>query len=100
MIGASQLVIQRAVHGFSATTRGPLALIILFPIVLVIGFFAERFRRRSAVVLGAILLLAIAAMTVWGTGNAPIRYRLAYLLVGPTVAFIGTAMHWRRNSAR
>jgi hypothetical protein len=97
VVGAAQLVIQWTVQSLTATAHRPLVLIIIFPIVLLIGYISERTRRRSAIVLGAMLLLAIAAMTLWSAGNAPVQYRLAYLLLGPAVAFIGAAMNWRRS---
>jgi hypothetical protein len=100
MVGGAQLLIQWAVRNMTTGAHAPLVLAILFPVILLIGYLAERLRRSAAIVLGTMLLLAIAAMTVWNTGSSPLPYRLAYLLVGPTVAFVGIAMDWRRRSAR
>jgi hypothetical protein len=99
VVGAAQLVIQWAVQSFTLTAHRHLDLVIIFPTVLLIGYISERFRHRSAIFLGAVLLLAIAAMTLWSAGNAPVLYRLAYLLLGPSVAFIGAAMNCRSKSA-
>jgi hypothetical protein len=91
-VGVVQLIIHWAIPSSSATVYNPLGLVIIFPMVVLIGYFAERFRRRAAIVLGAMMLLAITAMTVWTTESAPLWYRVAYFFVGPAAAFIGSAL--------
>jgi hypothetical protein len=91
-VGVVQLVIHWAIPSSSAPVYKPLGLVIVFPMVVLIGYFAELFRRRAAIVLGAMMLLAITAMTVWTTENAPLWYRVAYFFVGPAAAFIGSAL--------
>jgi hypothetical protein len=91
-VGVMQLIIHWAISSSSAPVYNPLGLVIIFPIVVLIGYFAERFRRRSAIVLGAMMLLAITAMTVLTSENAPLWYRGAYFFVGPVAAFIGSAL--------
>jgi len=91
-VGVMQLIIHWAIPSASAPVYNPLGLVIIFPVVVLIGYFAERFRRRAAILLGAMMLLAITAMTVWATENAPLWYRAAYFFVGPAAAFIGSAL--------
>jgi hypothetical protein len=95
-VGVSQLIIHWAIASASATFYNPLDLVIIFPMVVLIGFFAERFRRRAAIVLGAMMLAVITAMAVWATENAPLWYQAAYFFVGPAAAFIGGALRSRR----
>jgi drug/metabolite transporter (DMT)-like permease len=91
-VGVAQLILYWAITSFSVTVYSPLGLIIVFPIVVLIGYFAEGIRRRSAIVLGVMMLLAMTAMTVWTTENAPLWYRVAYFFVGPAAAVIGSAL--------
>ena len=95
-VGVVQLILHWAIPSSSATGYNPLGLVIIFPMVVLIGYFAERFRHRAAIVLGAMMLLAITAMTVLTTESAPLWYRLAYFFVGPAAAFIGSAMRSQR----
>lgn len=88
-VGVVQIIIRLVISSASTTRYNPLDLIAIFPMVVLIGYFAERFRRRSAIVLGVMMLLAITAMTVWATENSPLWYRVAWFFVGPVAAFIG-----------
>jgi hypothetical protein len=88
-VGVAQLIIRWAMPRSLATAYNPLDLIIIFPMVVLIGYFAERFRRRAAIVLGAMMLIAITAMTVGATESSPLWYRIAWFFVGPAAAFIG-----------
>jgi hypothetical protein len=97
LVGVAQLIIRWALQSLSARSHPLLILIILVPIILLIAYLAERLRRKSAIMLGAILMIAIAAMTMWSSRNAAMQYQLAYLLVGPCVAFFGTALNWRNR---
>lgn len=91
-VGVVQLIIRWVISSSSATVYNPLDLIMIFPMVVLIGYFAERLRRRSALVLGAMMLIAITAMTVWATEAAPLWFRVAWFVVGPAAALIGGAL--------
>lgn len=81
-----------------AAAFDPLGLIITFPMVVLIGYLAARFRRRAAIVLGAIMLLNVTAMMIWSTEAMPRWYRIAYFLVGPAATFIGSALRSLRSA--
>ena len=96
-VGLVELVIHRAVSGSFVATYNPLSLILTFPMVVLIGYFAARFRRRAAIALGAMMLLAVTVMTLSTTENAPPWYRIAYFFVGPAAALIGSSLSWLRS---
>jgi hypothetical protein len=96
-VGLVQVVIYWTIPSSAAPVHSPVGLVIVFPIVLIIGYVAEQFRRRAAVVLSGMMLLAITMMSVLTTESAPLWYRLAYFVVGPAAALIGGAL--RRSSA-
>ncbi len=85
-VGVAQVIIRMALSSASATRYNPLDLIAIFPMVVLIGYVAERFRRRAALVLGAMMLLAITAMTVGQAESSPLWYRVAWFFVGPAAA--------------
>jgi hypothetical protein len=70
----------------------PLGLIVTFPMVVLIAYFAERLRRRAAIVLGAMMLLVITAMTVSMNESSPLWFRIAWFVLGPAAALIGTVL--------
>jgi hypothetical protein len=70
-------------------TYTPLELIVTVPAVVLIGYFAARYRRRAAIVLGVMMLLVVTAMTLSNTEHMPLWYRIVYFFVGPASAFIG-----------
>jgi hypothetical protein len=70
-------------------TYTPLELLITVPAVVLIGYFAARYRRRAAFVLGVMMLLVVTAMTLSSTEHMPLWYRIVYFFVGPASAFIG-----------
>jgi hypothetical protein len=70
----------------------PLGPIVSFPLVMLIAYFAERWRRRAALVLGVMMLIAITAMTLVMTESAPLWFRVVWFFVGPAGAFIGGAL--------
>jgi hypothetical protein len=74
----------------------PMGMIIAFPLVVLIGYFAAQLRRAAPLVLGAIMLLNVTAMTLWATETAPAWYTIAYFIVGPAAVIIGAAMRWQR----
>ena len=94
-VGVVQVIIHWAITSSSIGVYNPLGLIVVFPMVVLIGYVAERFRRRSALVLGAMMLIAITAMTILVNENAPLWYRVAYFFVGPAAAVIGRALSSR-----
>lgn len=74
----------------------PLGLIVSFPPIVIIGYFAARFRRGAAILLGLIMLVVITVL-MWGTTEPmPLWFRVGYFIVGPAAAFIGSAVHSRR----
>ena len=91
-VGVAQLLIRWAMPRSWVTAYNPLDLIFIFPMVVLIGYFAERFRRRAAIVLGAMMLIAITAMTVGAAESSPLWYRIAWFFVGPAAAFIGSVL--------
>ena len=91
-VGLGQLVIYWAIPGSSAPTYDPLGVILTFPLVVLIGYFAEQSRRRAAIVLAAIMLFAITAVTLLIAENAPFWYHAAYFVVGPVGAWVGGAL--------
>ena len=100
-VGVVEFIVNWATAGWLATSSAaynPLGMFITFPAVVLIGYFASRFRRRAAFVLGAIMLLSVTAMTVWSTETMPRWYRIAYFLVGPAAACIGSVMHSLRRA--
>ena len=76
----------------------PLGLIILFPIVVLIGYVAGRFRRGAPVVLGVMMLLVVSAMMAMTTEDMPLWYAIAFFVTGPAAAFTGSALRLSRYS--
>jgi Solute carrier family 35 len=78
-------------HALPTGTRTytPLELIITVPAVMLIGYFAARFRRAAAAVLGVMMLLVVTAMMLSSTEHMPLWYQIVYFWVGPAAAFIG-----------
>jgi hypothetical protein len=102
-IGLVELLVNAAIAGVSATSPGdynPLGMLITFPAVVLIGYFAAGFRRRAAIALLAMMLLSVTAMTLWADEKLPIWYRIAYFLVGPAATLIGNAWRSRLRSLR
>ncbi len=97
-----QTFVQWAIRSLAVKVDGPVAMVIFSPLVLLIGYLAERIRRRTSIVFGALLLLTIAAMTVWdlNTGKLHIQRQLPAYLLGLAVICIGVATKRRRSSAR
>lgn len=102
-IGLVEFLVNAAIAGVSATSHGaynPLGMLITFPAVVLIGYFAAGFRRRAAIVLIAMMLLSVTAMTLWADEQLPTWYRVAYFLVGPAATLIGGAWRSRLRSLR
>jgi hypothetical protein len=99
-VGVVEFFVNRAMSSPSAA--GPIAyallgLIIPFPTVVLIAYFAARIRRRAPFILGAIMLLMVTVMTLTSAEIVPTWYRIAYFLVGPAAALIGGALHRQRS---
>jgi hypothetical protein len=100
-VGIIELIVNWTISRSSASgtaAYSPLGMIITFPMVVLIGYFAERFRHSAAIVLGAMMLLAVTVMMLSTTERMPLWYRVAYFFVGPAAAFIGTALRSPRPS--
>lgn len=95
-VGLVELIVNRVICS-SAAAYNPLGLVITFPMVVLIGYFAARFRRSAAILLGAMMLLAVTVMTASTTESTPQWYRIAYFFVGPTATFIGSALRSLRQ---
>jgi len=91
-VGAVQLIIGWVLPTSYGPTYDPLGLLVIFPVIVLIGYFAERSRRKAAIVLAAMMLLAITAFTMLTTENAPLWYLVAYFVVGPVAALVGSAL--------
>jgi hypothetical protein len=90
-----ELIVNRAIPSSSAAsaTNMLLGLLIPFPLVVLIAYFAARLSPRAPIVLGAIMLLMVTLMTLTSAERIPAWYRIAYFLVGPAAAFIGSLLN-------
>jgi hypothetical protein len=98
-VGVVEFVVNWALAGSSATgtaAYNPLGMAITFPMVVLIGYCAGGIRRTAPAVLGALMLLSVSAMTLWGNERLPTWYTIAYFCVGPAAAFIGSSLRSRR----
>lgn len=99
-VGVVELIVNWALAYSSVTgtvAYNPVGMFVTFPIVVLIGYFAARFRRAAPIVLGAIMLLTVTAMTLWSTERTPAWYTIAYFVVGPAATLIGSALRSRRR---
>jgi hypothetical protein len=95
-VGVAEFTVNWAISNRAATSIFAyklLGLIITFPIVVLIGYFAARFRRGAAFVLGVMMLLVVTMMMLWTTESMPTWFRIAYFIGGPAAAFIGSGLH-------
>jgi hypothetical protein len=84
---ANRVMVRFLAMGAHAYT--PLELLITVPAVVVIGYFAARFRRRAATVLGVMMLPVVTAVILTSTEHMPLWYQIVYFLVGPAAACMG-----------
>ena len=94
-VGVIEVIAGRATASSSATGTAPynpLFMVTTFPPVVLVGYFATRLRPKAAIVLAAMMLLTVTAMTLWSTEIMPPWYRIAYFLVGPAAIFLGSAL--------
>ncbi len=97
-VGVAQILIRIASFSVYTARNNPLDLLIIFPMVVLIAYGAERLRPHAAFVLGAMLLAAITAMTLTTTEvSAPLWYRVAWFFVGPAAAILGRVLHQVRR---
>ena len=99
-VGVAEFTVNWAISNRTATGAfgfRPIGLVILFPIVMLIGYFAARFRPKAAIVLGAMMLLVVTSMTLWGSESMPVGYRIAYFCTGPAAAFLGSCLRTVRT---
>jgi len=94
-VAVAELSVDWAISNWTAVgtfAYKPLGLIMLFPIVILIGYVAGRFRRRAPIVLGVMMLLVVTTMMLSTTESVPPWYGVAYFVMGPAAAFIGAAL--------
>ena len=92
VLGAVQWIIGWAFPASHRPTFDPVGLVILLPVIVLIGYFAERSRRSAAKMLAALMLLAVTALTLFAAEEAPLWYRVAYFVGGPLAALVGGAL--------
>ena len=95
-VAVAELSVDWAISNWTAVgtfAYKPLGLIMLFPMVVLIGYVAGRFRRRAPIVLGVMMLLVVTTMMLSTTESVPPWYGVAYFVMGPAAAFIGAALH-------
>ncbi len=94
-VGVVELAVNAAIS--NSSSNNPLGMLITFPMVVLIGYFAARFRRSAAIVLGAMMLVAVTVMTLSATESMPTWYRIAYFFAGPLATFTGAGLHSLRS---
>jgi hypothetical protein len=96
-------VVRRAIPNWTADGAfidTPLAFLIILPAVGLIGFLAERLRRRAAFVLGALLLLVVTVMGLASPDmkiSPPLWFKAVWFLLGPAAAIGGMLCSVRRS---
>jgi hypothetical protein len=90
-VGLVEFIVNRVISSSSAVSCDPLGMVITFPMVVLVGYFAA-YRPKAPIVLGAMMLLAVTVMTATAAESAPQWYRIAYFFAGPTAVFIGSAL--------
>jgi hypothetical protein len=99
--GVVDVVVTRAIPNWAADgtfAPSPLGVVIKLLVVGLIGYFAERSRRRAGLVLGAILFLVIAAMTLSSSEmSSPLWFKASWFFLGPAAAVGGILCAVRRS---
>jgi len=85
-VGVVELTVNRA------TAYNPLGMLITFPMVVLIVYFAARLRRNAGLVLATLMLVSVTAMTLWGAESVPLWYRIAYFFAGPSATLVGSVL--------
>ncbi len=83
------------VSGQGSAAYNPVGMLITFPMVVIIGYFAARLRTSAPVVLATLMLTAVTVMTLSANEGVPLWYRCAYFVAGPAAAVIGGALRTR-----
>lgn len=96
--GESQFLIRQQLSSSFPGTHAELNLLVFIPTVALIGYFAEGLRRRSAVVLGLMMLASIIPMIFESGTSSPSWLQIAWLLIGPVAALPGFLPSPRRAS--
>ncbi len=78
--------------GQASAAYNPAGMLIPFPMVVTIGYFAARRRSGAPVVLATLMLTAVTVMTLSAGESVPLWYRCAYFVAGPAAAVIGGAL--------
>ena len=94
-VGVVEFIVNSAISSWFATgtvAYDALGLLISSPMVVLIGYFAAGFRRAAGNVLGAMMMLVITVLMWWTTESMPAWLRIAYFVVGPVAACIGSAL--------
>jgi hypothetical protein len=94
-VAVAELSVDWAISNWTAAgafAYKPHGLVILFPIVVLIGYVAARFRPGAPIVLGVMMLLVVTTMMLSTTESMPRWYGVAYFVVGPAASFIGAAL--------
>jgi hypothetical protein len=87
IVGVAEFTIKKTISNSPVIN-----MLITFPVVVLIAYFAGRFRRGAPVVMAALMLLAVTIMTLMVDENLSLWYRIAYFLVGPSAVFVGGAL--------
>jgi hypothetical protein len=98
--GIVELTVNWAMATSSATgstAYNPLGLFVVFPLVVLVGYFAARFRPGAPAVLAGMMLLAATIISASTTESVPLWWRIAYFFVGPVAACLGGTL---RRSVR
>jgi hypothetical protein len=83
--------------GQGSEVYNPVGMLITFPMVVTIGYFAARLRPGAPVVLATLMLAAVTVMTLSANESVPVWYRIAYFIVGPAAVGMGSAARARRS---
>lgn len=100
--GVVDVVVTRAIPNWTADgtfAPSPLGVVVKLLVVGLIGFLAERLRRRAALVLGVILFLVIAAMILLSPemDSSPPWFKASWFFLGPAAVVGGIFCSIRRS---
>jgi hypothetical protein len=92
-VGVVELIVNEVTSSVSANAAyNPLGMLITFPMVVLIVYFAARLRRNAGLVLATLMLVSVTAMTLWGAESVPLWYRIAYFFAGPSATLVGSVL--------
>lgn len=74
------------------TTSPAATMVIAFPTVALIAYFAAKLRSGAPLVLGLLMVLVVTLMILTANESPPLWNRIAYYFVGPGAVFIGGAL--------